>query len=47
MTTKVPKPLRSVTGLPNINTDNQMRNARFAVLATLKKYEYRNIEYKY
>lgn len=40
MTTKVPNPLKTVTGLPNIKTDSQIKKARLAVLATLKAKNY-------
>lgn len=32
----VPKPLKAVIELPNISTESHMRNALFAVFATLK-----------
>ena len=37
ITVNVPKPLRNVTGLWKINTDNQINNARLTVLATLEE----------
>lgn len=37
ITKTVPKPLNKVIGLPNNSIDNVIRNARFAVFATLKK----------
>lgn len=36
ITVIVPNPLKAVIGLPNISTESQMRNALFAVFATLK-----------
>lgn len=37
ITIAVPKPLKTVTGLLKRITDNHMRNARLAVLATLER----------
>ena len=40
----VPTAPRTLTSLPNTNTDSQIRNALFTVLDTLKQQKYFNLE---